>query len=336
MAYPSQNELAELDEEFIEESSKPELGAMDLQHISVDPHLHSAFSDGPRLYHSAKTAQKLGLSDMIVTDHMRQRFDDIDFYNLDAYVIKMGLDSDEEDFVEEEWLMPYNLDILSEVVDRHNQDTNDINMHLSVEQDYESWNEDLIEDFFANQPIEICPLSLHYLKIDEWDKAKYFRAGEFDELSESSLAEAAGVYVNEYENKIEFGSRVEDMQGISVIQTHLGGVLRNENLRPHIRQEDLHHLLDMMEEHDAVAEFNARTLRKLSQEYGAMGAYSQEDAEWLPREILRRAEYGDLDFVISSDAHSAEDMKQGLRMADKLVGDYKSQPLNYQELKDRV
>lgn len=304
-----------------------------LRNIEADLHIHSEFSDGMPLYDITSIGRELGLSTVSIADHVRQRWDDVDFYNKDAYRIKApGWPKDGED-----WILAENMDILEAVLADHATesecgDREGLNLRSSFEQDYERRNEPLIYRFLDKHRPEFVPLSTHYIQLQEWDNAKYFRMDDFDELSDDACARAVENYFDEYESKIDFGNRVEEELNIPVIHTHMDGILRNENLRPHIEDEHFYNLLEEASEEDAVIEANARVMRKLTEEFEDIEGYNQDDAEWFTREVARRAENEGLRYVVSSDAHSRIGFKKNLMMADKVIDSYQVPPLNYQKL----
>lgn len=339
-----------------------------LENIDADLHVHSQLSDGIELFALTNTADYLGLSTVSLADHVRQRWDDIDFYNRDAYQISISKDEPEDWIISEDWILSENMDVLEDLVSDWGREVNrtsldelelvedflkrfgqyerqlassgaqkiledskGFNLGYSFEQDYESWNEHTIEKFLTEQRPSYVPLSVHYIPLEEWDKAKYFRLDEFDELPDDALARATENYFDEYERKIEFGEYVENELGIPVIHTHADGLLRNENLRSHVQQEDFHKLLDHAEKKDATVEINGRVLRKLVETSENSGEYGREDAEWFAREVAQRAEQGDLKFIVSSDGHSSEGMIKNLLTADRLLDDYEIHSPSYEE-----
>lgn len=331
-----------------------------LDNIKADLHVHSELSDGINLYDLTRTAKVLGLSTVSMADHVRQSWDDIDFYNQSAYEIGA-----------EEWLLAENMEVLDEIISVWENElqvyeaelsqqeldhlvhegvveplttyedligfARDEGKHLNIgrsfEQDYESWNEDIIEEFLVKHQPDYVPLSVHYIDLEEWDKAKYFRLSDFDELSDDALARAAQNYLDEYKRKMDFGARMENKLGMPVIETHMDGPLRNKNLRPYIQQEDFHKLLDYAEEKDRTVEINARVMRKLVEDESE--DFDRNYAEWFSREVARRAEAGELNFIVSSDGHSVDGMVKSLLMVDKVLDDYDIQSPGYEEFLER-
>ena len=305
-----------------------------LRNIDADLHSHSLFSDteDEDLNSISNVARDLGLSTVAIADHVRQRWDDVDFYNKDAYTITTGPTSRDKD-----WLLADNMHILRDVVGEWMQDVGSEGVHLgaSFEQDYESWNEDRIEDFLREHKPPYVPLSVHYVPLDRWKKAKYFRMSDFDDLTDGECAQAVENYFDQYEKKIEFGNMIEENHGIRVIHTHLDGLMRNENLRPYTTYEHFDRILGKAADTRATIEINARVMRKLSEEYERLDEYEREEAKWFANEVLDRAVTQDLDYVVSSDAHSRRGRIQNLQMADRVLEEHNARSPSYEEFMSR-
>lgn len=344
---------------------------VDISNIRFDPHLHTSSSDGDILHNITWMSKTLGVP-VGVADHVRQVKDDVVYYRNDdqAYRNTDPAGSEEiwvadnleilGDVVEdhrndsrgEKWDLEGTLEALEAFAEEEGLDSEDIrqeaiklldtvgidqkNPVMSAEQDYEEWNEEVIEEAMHEEDLDYWVLSTHYIGTDDWDRPRYFRHSDFEDLSEEELQNAADNYFDRYRNMIRFGTQKEREIGKSVIHTHMDGPLRNDDLRLYMTEEQIDKTLDLAEEHDAVIEINGRIIRKLRSKYTSEDNFhAPEDAEWFARKVLDRAEEGNLDFTIASDAHTSWEMFEQYAILDDVLDDYDVEPLGYGQLIER-
>ncbi len=348
---------------------------VDIRNIDFDPHLH-ATSDGDIIHKVADMAQELGVSiavadhirqvkdDVVYYKDDDQAYRNTDFSGENEIWLADNMDILQEIIDEErrdrgsgeEWGLEGTISALEanadaegfeldetgleeaalDFIETENQRNSSVNLVLSAEQDYETWNEEIITDFMREQDLPFWVLSTHYIPLERWDRPRYFRHNDFENLSEEELREAAENYFEQYEDKIRFGSQKEEELGTTVIHSHPDGIIRNDHLRPYVTEEDLDSVLDLAEEYDAVVEINGRIIRKLKAKYVDEDSfYSPEDAEWFAGKVLERAERGDLEFTVASDAHSTWEMFEQYAILDGILEEYGAEPLDYQNLLER-
>lgn len=246
------------------------------------------------------------------------------------------------------------------------------NLFSSIERDYESWNDQKTEEFLDKNEFDHVVLSTHYIpeKFVEGNphpkQTQYLRKADLEHLNgliDHEVKDVFDWYVEETKAKL---LRSADLTGLSdqkvedlyerhdvepyrdieelkqpiagdtpIIHSHWDLVLTSPHLRPHVEEEHIDGYLDLAEELDEVVEVNGRTIMKQRKTYTSDdNFYAAEDAEWFARKVMERAENGDLDYSIASDAHSETEMIEQYAMLDSVLEDYDAEPLG-EDIYDR-
>jgi len=243
----------------------------------------------------------------------------------------------------------------------------------SIERDYESWNDQKTEDFLQKNKFDHVVLSTHYIpekfvaenphpkqtqylrKADighlnglteqnvedvlDWyreeTKAKLLRSADLTELSDKAAEQL-------YEDHdVETYRDIKDLKrpiagDTPVIHSHWDLVLTSPQLRPYVREEHIDDYLDLAEKLDEIVEVNGRTIMKQRKTYTSNdNFYAAEDAEWFARKVIERAENGNLDYSIASDAHSETEIIEQYAMLDSVLEEYEKEPIG-QDMYDRT
>lgn len=249
---------------------------------------------------------------------------------------------------------------------------NSAELFTSIERDYETWNDQKTVDFLEENDFDHVVLSTHYVpeefvvenphpkqtqylrKADvshlhgltehdvedvfEWyreeTKAKLLRAADLTGLSNEEAEELYESHgVEPYRDIEELKKPIAG--DTPVIHSHWDLILTSPQLKPYVHEEHIDEYLDLAEELDEIVEVNGRTIMKQRKKYVSSDSfYTPEDAEWFARKVLERAENGDLDYTIASDAHSEAEIIKQYAMLDSVLDDYDAEPLG-QEIYSR-
>jgi histidinol phosphatase-like PHP family hydrolase len=241
-----------------------------------------------------------------------------------------------------------------------------LEMSKSIERDYESWNDQKTAEFIEENDFDHVVLSTHYIPEEfiEGNKhekqTQYLRKADLEHLEDSleshDKEDVVDWYVEETKAKL---LRSADLTGMSnreakklyethevdlyrdieelkkpiagdtpIIHSHWDLILTSPDLRPEVEEEHIDEYLDLAEELGERVEVNGRTIMKQRKTYVSDdNFYAPEDSEWFARKVIERAEDGDLEYTIASDAHSEMEMIKQHSMLDSILEDYETKPL---------
>lgn len=234
-----------------------------------------------------------------------------------------------------------------------------VELSQSIERDYETWNDQKTADFIEENDFDHVVLSTHYIPEEfiEGNKhekqTQYLRKADLEHLEDSlenhDKEDVVDWYVEETKAKLlrsadltelsnQEAKELYERQGVDlyrdieelkkpiagdtpIIHSHWDLILTSPDLRPEVEEEHIDEYLDLAEELGERVEVNGRTIMKQRK------AYTSEDSEWFARKVIERAEDGDLEYTIASDAHSEMEMIKQYAMLDSILEEYETKPL---------